>query len=64
VLSTFIVEFWKRKSAEINTRWGYWNFDDDSERDDEVRKEFVGDEFVSPITGSLGFLNKIFAFFY
>ena len=51
VLSTLIVEFWKRKSAEINTRWGLWNFDDESENFDEVRKEFSGDEYVHPITG-------------
>lgn len=50
--STIIVEFWKRKCSEINTRWGALQLMN-NESTSEIRKEFSGDEFVSNVTGEL-----------
>ena len=53
IWGTMIVEFWKRKTAEINTRWG--NLSLMNLNEDEVakaeRKQFSGDEVISEVTG-------------
>ena len=53
IWGTLIVEFWKRKTAEINARWGnlqLMNADEDLVNKVE-RKQFSGDEVISEITG-------------
>ncbi|KRX06795.1 Ankyrin repeat-containing domain [Pseudocohnilembus persalinus] len=55
VWNTLIVEYWKRKSAEINYRWGNIQIMGEHENQDEkkIRNDFVGDECISNITGGL-----------
>ena len=55
VWNTVTVERWKRKNAEIATRWGIRRSDDFSaDADDKlVRKDFIGDECISGATGTL-----------
>lgn len=47
------VERWKRKSSEINTRWGISTSTTSDIGLKNVRKEFFGDEVISHNTGSL-----------
>ena len=49
--STLVVERWKRKSAEIATRWGTIDMMKNTSRQRILRTEFVGDETVHETTG-------------
>ena len=51
ICSTLVIEKWKRKSAEIATRWGTIDMIDDSAHRLIMRKEFFGDETISETTG-------------
>lgn len=53
-----MVEFWKRKCSEINTRWGTLDLmNDDSWMSNEFRKEFSGDECVSSVSQQITKFN-------
>jgi anoctamin-8 len=48
------VELWKRKSAEINTRWGCIDLMEDEEAENRIIREgFSGDEEIYDVTGEL-----------
>ena len=52
--ATILMEKWKRKNAELAYRWNLHNLVDDSGDDDLlVRKQFRGDEGISPVTGNI-----------
>ena len=54
IWTTIMVEFWKRKSSEINARWG--NLDlttDDSWQTKDIRKAYSGDEMVDWLTKNI-----------
>ncbi|EGR27499.1 transmembrane protein 16k, putative [Ichthyophthirius multifiliis] len=52
--STFIVEFWKRKTSEINYRWGTLEqMNTELDVDKQIRSDFIGDECISLETGGL-----------
>jgi len=53
LVSTLIVERWKRKSAEIATRWGTIEMEGIKEDTKKIRKEFSGDEVISTEIGAL-----------
>lgn len=56
--TTVMVEFWKRKCSEINTRWGALDLmNDDSWMSSEIRREFSGDECVSSISQQITRFN-------
>jgi anoctamin-8 len=46
------VEFWKRKTCEINARWGTLDMMNEDE-DQTVREGFSGDEEIFLVTGEL-----------
>ena len=49
--TTVMVEFWKRKCSEINSRWGTLDLmNDESWMSKEFRNEFSGDECVSSVS--------------
>lgn len=49
--TTIMVEFWKRKCSEINTRWGALDLmNDENWTKKNFRREFSGDECVSSIS--------------
>ena len=52
LVSTLIVERWKRKSAEIATRWGTAEMEVQQEQR-KIRKEYSGDEIMSTEIGAL-----------
>ena len=56
LIMTLLVERWKRKSAEIATRWGTIDLEK-KQHDDQIRKEYSGDEIISVTTGSLTKFN-------
>ncbi len=52
--STLQVEFWKRKTSEINTRWGALDLMQNSEIQGRIIREgFSGDEEIYDVTGEL-----------
>jgi len=54
IWSTIIVEFWKRKTSEINYRWGTLELMNNPDiLNKQLREDFVGDECISAITGAL-----------
>ncbi|KAL4481466.1 hypothetical protein ABPG74_007555 [Tetrahymena malaccensis] len=54
IWSTIIVEFWKRKTSEINYRWGTLDMMNNPDILNKILKEdFVGDECISAVTGGL-----------
>lgn len=56
--TTIMVEFWKRKCSEINTRWGTLDLmNDDSWMSKDFRKEFSGDECVSSVSQQITKFN-------
>lgn len=45
-------QFWRRKSKEINVRWGTLEYIyDDKDLNEVVRKEFMGDDIIDQFTG-------------
>jgi len=53
LVSTLIVERWKRKSAEIATRWGTAEMEGVQQEKRKIRKEYSGDEIMSTDIGAL-----------
>lgn len=54
IWSTIIVEFWKRKTSEINYRWGTLDqMNNPDILNKIVREDFIGDECISAVTGGL-----------
>lgn len=54
IWSTVIVEFWKRKTSEINYRWGTLDLMNNSDiLNKQLRASFIGDECISSVTGGL-----------
>jgi Calcium-activated chloride channel. len=51
--TTLLTERWKRKGAEIATRWGVLGLLSNTSGHKQVRKEFSGDEMISETTGYL-----------
>ena len=52
IWSTIVVERWKRKTSEINFRWGQLEeMNNPDILDKIVRDEFNGDERINNITG-------------
>jgi hypothetical protein len=47
------LEFWKRKTSEINFRWGSVKFMTQVNENKTMRDEFIGDENVNEVTGEL-----------
>lgn len=53
-----MVEFWKRKCSEINTRWGTLDLmNDESWMKQEFRNEFSGDECINSVSQQLTKVN-------
>jgi len=56
--TTIMVEFWKRKCSEINTRWGTLDLmNDESWMKQEFRNEFSGDECINSVSQQLTKVN-------
>ena len=55
--STVMVEFWKRKCSEINTRWGSLDLMSDDSWTKEFRTEFSGDECVNSVSQQITKVN-------
>jgi len=51
--STLVVEKWKRKAAEIATRWGTLDMLDRKVDQKVLRSEFIGNEIINQNTGAL-----------
>ena len=51
--STLVVEKWKRKAAEIATRWGTLDMLESKAHRQVIRKEFIGNEVINETTGAL-----------
>lgn len=58
LVSTLLVERWKRKNAEIATRWGTIDLLNNSHEESHPRKEYIGDEVISDATGTLTKVNR------
>jgi hypothetical protein len=54
IWGTFIIEFWKRKTSEINYRWGTLDeMNNPKSIIKKIRPDFLGDECISNTTGEL-----------
>lgn len=52
IWATMTVEFWKRKSAEINNRWGtLQEMNEGADKQKIMREDFIGCECINEITG-------------
>jgi len=51
--STLVVEKWKRKAAEIATRWGTLELLEHKTDQKVLRSEFIGNEIINQTTGAL-----------
>ena len=47
------MEYWKRKTAEINNRWGTLELMNLGSEVRIIREEFIGDEGVDHVTGDV-----------
>ncbi len=55
--STMVVEKWKRKSAELATRWGTLDMLNNKSLRRTLRKEYIGNEVINETTGELTRVN-------
>ena len=53
IWNSVTLEFWKRKTSEINFRWGSIKFMTKTNNQKTMRDDFIGDENVNEVTGEL-----------
>ena len=53
----YTIEYWKRKTAEINNRWGTLEAMGSGTDIKIIREEFIGDEGVYNVTGEITILK-------
>ena len=54
IWNSVIIEIWKRKTNEINFRWGSVKIETEDDKEAKtLREEFVGDEQINHISGEL-----------
>ena len=51
IWNNITVEYWKRKSSEINYRWGNMALISEGKEERIMRTDFVGYEMISEVTG-------------